>query len=106
MNRKIYILLTVLLAWSFNLKAQTAQIGSQTATPGASVSFDIDVAALPANVGAVSLFIGYDPNVLTFTGSVGGTLSGYILNNMVGTNNGIVCCGYEQYRRWSFRALY
>jgi len=86
MNRKIYILLTVLLAWSFNLKAQTAQIGSQTATPGASVSFDIDVAGLPANVGAVSLFIGYDPNVLTFTGSVGGTLSGYILNNMVGTN--------------------
>ncbi len=86
MNRKIYILLTVLLAWSFNLKAQTAQIGSQTAAPGDPVSFDIDVAGLPANVGAVSLFIGYDPNVLTFTGSVGGTLSGYILNNMVGTN--------------------
>lgn len=86
MNRKIYILLTVLLAWSFNLKAQTAQIGSQTATPGAPVSFDIDVADLPTNVGAVSLFIGYDPNVLTFTGSVGGTLSGYILNNMIGTN--------------------
>jgi hypothetical protein len=86
MNRKIYILLTVLLAWSFNLKAQTAQIGSQTAIPGASVSFDINVADLPANVGAVSLFIGYDPNVLTFTGSVEGTLSGYILNNMMGTN--------------------
>jgi hypothetical protein len=86
MNRKIYILLTVLLAWSFNLKAQTAQIGSQTATPGASVFFDIDVADLPTNVGAVSLFIGYDPNVLTFTGSTGGTLSGYILNNMIGTN--------------------
>jgi hypothetical protein len=86
MNRKIYILLTVLLAWSFNLKAQTAQIGSQTATPGAPVSFDIDVADLPANVGAVSLFIGYDPNVLTFTGSVGGTLSGYILNNMMETH--------------------
>lgn len=86
MNRKIYILLTVLLAWSFNLKAQTAQIGSQTAIPGAPVSFDIDVADLPANVGAVSLFIGYDPNVLTFTGSVGGTLSGYILNNMMETH--------------------
>lgn len=86
MNRKIYILLAVLLAWSFNVKAQTAQIGSQTAAPGASVSFNIDVADLPANVGAVSLFIGYDPNVLTFTGSVEGTLSGYFLNNMNGTN--------------------
>lgn len=86
MNRKIYILLTVLLAWSFSLQAQTAQIGSQTAYPGDPVSFDIDVAGLPANVGAVSLFIGYDPNVLTFTGSVGGSLSGYMLNNMVGTN--------------------
>ena len=72
MNRKIYLLLTVLLAWSFNLKAQTAQIESITANPGTSVSFDIDVAGLPTNVGAVSLFIGYDPNVLTFTGSTTG----------------------------------
>jgi len=87
MNRKIYILLTVLLVWSFNLKAQTAQIGSQTANPGDPVSFNIDVAGLPANVGAVSLFIGYDPNVLTFTGSTGGQqLTGYILNNMIGTD--------------------
>jgi hypothetical protein len=86
MNRKIYILLTVLLAWSFGLKAQTAQIESLTANPGATVSFDIDVAGLPANVGAVSLFIGYDPNVLTFTGSTGTQLTGYILNNMTGTN--------------------
>ncbi len=86
MNRKIYILLTVLLAWSFGIKAQTAVIESTTATPGASVTFDIDVAGLPANVGAVSLFIGYDPNVLTFTGSTGNQLTGYILNNMIGTN--------------------
>jgi len=86
MNRKIYILLTVLLAWSFGLKAQTAQIESITADPGDAVSFDIDVAGLPSNVGAVSLFIGYDPNVLTFTGSTGTQLTGYILNNMVGTN--------------------
>ena len=86
MNRKIYILLTVLLALSFGIKAQTAQIGTQTANPGTSVSFDIDVADLPTNVGAVSLFIGYDPNVLTFTGSIGDQLTGYILNNMVGTN--------------------
>ena len=67
MNRKIYLLLTVLLAWSFNLKAQTAQIESLTANPGSPVSFDIDVGGLPTNVGAVSLFIGYDPNVLTYT---------------------------------------
>lgn len=86
MNRKIYILLTVLLALSFGVKAQTAQIGTQTASPGASVSFDIDVADLPTNVGAVSLFIGYDPNVLTFTGSTGDQLTGYVLNNMIGTN--------------------
>ena len=86
MNRKIYILFTVLLAWSFGLKAQTAQIETITADPGDPVSFDIDVAGLPANVGAVSLFIGYDPNVLTFTGSAGGQLTGYILNNMVGTS--------------------
>lgn len=86
MNRKIYILFTVLLAWSFGLKAQTAQIESITANPGASVSFDIDVAGLPTNVGAVSLFIGYDPNVLTFTGSTGDQLTGYLLNNMVGTS--------------------
>ena len=86
MNRKIYILLTVFLAMAFNLKAQTAQIESITAAPGEAVTFDIDVAGLPANVGAVSLFIGYDPNVLTFTGSSGDQLTGYILNNMVGTN--------------------
>lgn len=86
MNRKIYILLTVLLAWSFGLKAQTAQIESVTANPGDAVSFDIDVAGLPSNVGAVSLFIGYDPNVLTFTGSTGTQLTGYILNNMTGTD--------------------
>jgi hypothetical protein len=88
MNRKIYLLLTVLLAWSFNLKAQTAQIESITANPGASVSFDIDVAGLPANVGAVSLFIGYDPNVLTFTGSTPGDpdFAGYFINNMAATH--------------------
>ena len=88
MNRKIYILLTVLLAWSFNLKAQTAQIESITANPGASVSFDIDVAGLPTNLGAVSLFIGYDPNVLTFIGSTPGDpeFAGYFINNMTATN--------------------
>jgi len=88
MNRKIYLLLTVLLAWSFNLKAQTAQIESLTANPGESVSFDIDVAGLPTDVGAVSLFIGYDPNVLTYTGSTLGDpdFAGYIINNMSGTN--------------------
>ena len=69
MNKKIYLLLTVLLAWSFNLKAQTAQIESLTANPGASVSFDITLRDIPTTVGAVSLFIGYDPNVLTYTGS-------------------------------------
>jgi hypothetical protein len=84
MNKKIYLLLTVLLAWSFNLKAQTAQIESLTANPGAPVSFDITLAGLPANVGAVSLFIGYDPNVLTFTGStlVDPEFTGYVINNM------------------------
>ena len=86
MNRKIYILLTVFLAMAFNLKAQTAQIESITANPGAPVSFDVDVAGLPSNIGAVSLFIGYDPNVLTFTGSTGDQLTGYILNNMTGSN--------------------
>ncbi len=87
MNRKIYLLLTVFLAMAFNLKAQTAQIESITANPGDAVSFDIDVAGLPADVAAVSLFIGYDANVLTFTGSTGGELgTGYILNNMVGSS--------------------
>jgi len=88
MNKKIYLLLTVLLAWSFNLKAQTAQIESITAIPGASVSFDIDVAGLPANVGAVSLFISYDPNVLTFTGSTPGDpdFAGYFINDMTASH--------------------
>jgi len=88
MNKKIYLLLTVLLAWSFNLKAQTAQIESITATPGSAVSFDIDVAGLPTDLGAVSLFIGYDPNVLTFTGSTPGDpeFAGYFINDMVGTS--------------------
>jgi hypothetical protein len=85
MNRKIYILLTVLLAWSFGLKAQTAEIESLTATPGAPVSFDITVADFPSNVGAISMFIGYDADVLTFTGTTAGTISGYISNNMTGT---------------------
>jgi len=86
MNRKIYLLLTVLMAWSFSLKAQTAQIESITANPGDAVTFDIDVASLPADVGAVSLYIGYDPNVLTFTGATAGTMTGYFINNMVGSN--------------------
>jgi hypothetical protein len=88
MNRKIYLLLTVLLAWSFNLKAQTAQIESITANPGSAVSFNLDIAGLPTNVGAVSLFIGYDPNVLTFSGSALGDpdFSGYFINNMVASH--------------------
>ena len=88
MNRKIYLLQTVLLAWSFNLKAQTAQIESVTANPGTVVSFDIDVAGLPTNVGAVSLFIGYDPNVLTFIGSTPGDpeFAGYFINNMTASS--------------------
>jgi hypothetical protein len=87
MNKKIYLLLSVLLAWSFNLKAQTAVIGDTTATPGDNdVTFDLTVAGFPANVGAISLFIGYDPNVLTYTGTTGGTITGFITNNMVGTN--------------------
>jgi hypothetical protein len=86
MNRKIYLLLTVLLAWSFNLKAQTAQIGSTTANPGDPVPFGINVAGFPDTVvGAISLFIGYDANVLTFTGTTAGTITGYISNNMTGT---------------------
>jgi len=86
MNKKIYLLLTVLLAWSFNLKAQTAQIESLTANPGSVVSFDITVGGLPANVGAVSMFIGYDPNVLTYVGStlVDADFDGYIANDMGG----------------------
>jgi hypothetical protein len=70
------------------LKAQTAQIESTTANPGATVSFDIDVAGLPANVGAVSLFIGYDPNVLTFTGSTPGDpeFAGYFINDMAASH--------------------
>jgi len=86
MNKKIYLLLTVLLAWSFNLKAQTAQIESLTANPGTVVSIDITVGGLPANVGAVSLFIGYDPNVLTYVGStlVDPYFDGYIANDMGG----------------------
>lgn len=86
MNRKIYLFLTVLLAWSFNLQAQTAQIETVTANPGDAVTFDIDVSGLPTNVGAVSLFIAYDPNVLTFTGSSAGTMSGYFINNMPAQN--------------------
>jgi hypothetical protein len=88
MNKKIYLLLTVLLAWSFNLKAQTAQIESLTANPGSTVSFDITVGDLPTDVGAVSLFIGYDPNVLTFVGStlVDAEFAGYVINNMSATN--------------------
>lgn len=86
MNKKIYLLLSVLLAWSFNLKAQTAQIESITATPGDNVTFDITVAGFPSNVGAISLFIGYDPSVLTFSGTTSGTISGYFANNMAGTN--------------------
>jgi hypothetical protein len=88
MNKKIYLLLTVLLAWSFNLKAQTAQIGSLTANPGDPVSFDITLGDIPTTVGAVSLFIGYDPNVLTYTGFEPGTtdFTGFIINNMSGSN--------------------
>ena len=86
MNKKIYLLLSVLLAWSFNLKAQTAEIESITATPGDNVTFDITVAGFPSNVGAISLFIGYDPNVLTFTGTTAGTITGYFVNNMTGSN--------------------
>jgi hypothetical protein len=87
MNKKIYLLLSVLLAWSFNLKAQTAQIGSITATPGDNdVTFDLTVAGFPSNVGAISLFIGYDPNVLTYTGTSSVTISGFITNNMAGSN--------------------
>jgi hypothetical protein len=38
------------------------------------------------DVGAISLFIGYDDAVLTYTGSTGGTLTGYYINNMVATS--------------------
>ena len=86
MNKKIYLLLIALLAWSMNSIAQTAEIESVTAAPGASVTFDLDVASFPSNVGAISLFIGYDPNVLTFTGTTSGTISGYIVNDMTGTS--------------------
>jgi hypothetical protein len=88
MNKKIYLLLCVLLAWSFNLKAQTAQIESKTAIPGASVSFKIDVTGFPSNVGAISLFIGYDPGVLTYSSTTPGTLlaADYVTNNMLGTH--------------------
>ena len=86
MNKKIYLLLIALLAWSMNSMAQTAEIESVTAAPGDPVTFDIDVASFPSNVGAISLFIGYDPNVLTFTGTTSGTISGYFVNNMTGTS--------------------
>lgn len=87
MNKKIYLLLSVLLAWSFNLKAQTAEIESVEAVPGDNdVTFDLTVDDFPGNVGAISLFIGYDPSVLTYTGTDAGTISGFITNNMVGSN--------------------
>ena len=82
MNKKIYFILLALLAWSFNLKAQTAEIESLTAAPGASVSFDVTVADLPTDMGAITLFIGFDSGVLTYTGTTDGTISGYVANNM------------------------
>jgi hypothetical protein len=82
MNKKIYFILLALLAWSFNLKAQTAEIESITAAPGDAVSFDVTVADLPTDMGAITLFIGFDNNVLTYTGTTDGTISGYVANNM------------------------
>jgi len=89
MNKKIYLLLTVLLAWSFSLKAQTAEIEQvTTGVPGTVESFDLTFADITTNVGAVSLFIGYDPNVLTFVGStlVDPQFGGYVINNMAASH--------------------
>lgn len=82
MNKKIYFILLALLAWSFNLKAQTAEIASITAAPGDAVSFDVMVSDMPTDIGAITLFIGFDNNVLTYTGTTTGTISGYVANNM------------------------
>lgn len=86
MNKKIYFILLALLGWSFGLKAQTATLPSITATPGDPVSFAVEVDGLNTDIGAISLFIGYDANVLQFTGTTSGTISGYIENNMTMTN--------------------
>lgn len=82
MNKKIYFILLALLALSFNLKAQTAEIASITAAPGDAVSFDVTVADMPTDMGAITLFVGFDNNVLTYTGTTDGTISGYVANNM------------------------
>jgi hypothetical protein len=55
-------------------------IEDESANPGNPVVVDITAAGYPSNVGAVTLFIGYNPAHLTFTGLSNGTIIGASAN--------------------------
>ncbi|NOU46317.1 MAG: hypothetical protein HOO86_04555 [Bacteroidales bacterium] len=79
MNKRIYLLILVLMLVIGGVKAQTVDIYDITATPGA-ILVQVDMLNY-TDVGAISLYIDYDADLLSFTGITSTTLSGTWLSS-------------------------
>lgn len=86
MNKRIYLMIMVLLLVIGGVKAQTVDIHEVIATPGA-VQVQVDMLNY-TNVAAISLYIDYDVNLLSFSGITNTTLTGgWTANASAGTIN-------------------
>jgi uncharacterized repeat protein (TIGR02543 family) len=74
MNKRIYLMIMVLLLVIGGVKAQTVDIHDIVATPGA-VQVQVDMLNY-TNVAAISLYINYDTDLLSFTNITNTTLTG------------------------------
>ncbi len=79
MNKRIYLMIMVLLLVIGGVKAQTVDIHEITATPGVA-QVQVDMLNY-TNVAAITLEISYDVNLLTFTGIANTTLTGSWMAN-------------------------
>lgn len=86
MNKRIYLMILVLLMVIGGVKAQTVDVYDITATPGA-ILVQVDMLNY-SDVGAVSLYIDYDADLMSFTGITNTTLSGTWLSSA--TNGQII----------------
>jgi uncharacterized repeat protein (TIGR02543 family) len=90
MNKRIYLMIMVLLLVIGGVKAQTVDIHEVIATPGA-VQVQVDMLNY-TDVAAISLYINYDTDLLSFTNATNTALTG---GWTIFASNGLISIVYQ-----------
>ncbi|NQV01216.1 MAG: hypothetical protein HQ542_01095 [Bacteroidia bacterium] len=79
MTKKITILLTVMLLFGLASYSQTATIATVTASPGENISVPMTVTDF-TDISAITLYVRFNPDVLSFTGLQNTATTGFMAN--------------------------